>query len=147
MICGCRKTSGKLHSFAIQLKETQRFWLIFILYFLLFCEPETQSDPWRNSGTEGANWHGSDLKKIFTQTSVKENCELSHTSSLQSTFCQCTESTNFFFFGDHIGYLCIIFEHSCYPLQKFRPTQRVLDVVLRTLFNVNQNHYICSLYI
>lgn len=80
MSCDCRKTSGKIHSFAMQQKETQWFWLIFILPFLLFSESETQTDPWRNSGTGGANWHGSDLKKIFTPTSVKENCEVSYTA-------------------------------------------------------------------
>lgn len=66
--------------------------------FLFFSERETQSEPWRKGGIEGANLHGSNLKEIFTPTSVKENCKLSHTAVCRIHFVKAQKHQAFFFF-------------------------------------------------
>lgn len=74
--------------------------------FLLLLEPETQSEPWRKGEIEGANPHGSNPKKIFTPTSVKQNCEVSHTAVCRIHFVKALKHQTFFFLGLHLLSLC-----------------------------------------
>lgn len=107
--------------------------------FLLFSEPETQSEPWRKGGIEGANPHGSNPKKIFTPTSVKQNCEVSHTAVCRIHFVKALKHQTFFFL-DCIYYLCVVFVHFLLSTREIRQTQRKFDVVLRRLFYEKQNN-------
>lgn len=107
--------------------------------FSLFSESETQSKPWRKGGIEGANPQGSNPKKIFTPTSVKQNCEVSHTAVCRIHFVKALKHQTFFL-GLHLLSLLLSLYSSCCPPQKVRETQRKLDVVLRTLLYEKQGN-------
>ena len=105
--------------------------------FLLFSEPETQSEPQRG-WIEGTNPHRSNLKKIFTPTFTKYKCEVSHIVVYSIHFVQALKNQTFF---SSIAFIISVYT-SCYPLDNVRQSQRKLDVVLRTLLYEKQNNLI-----
>lgn len=85
-------------------RELQKFTVLpckqvtdFHFAILLFYKPETQSEPWWKGGIEGANPHGSNSKKIFTPTSVKQNCEVSQTAVYRIHFIKVLKLQTFLF--------------------------------------------------
>lgn len=101
----------------------------FHFVFLLFFDLETQSEPWRKGRIAGANPHGSNPNKMFTLTSVKQNCEVSHTDVCRMYF---VKAMKYFYMGLHycIYFLRVFVRFLLFTREK--QTQRNLDVVLRT---------------